>query len=58
MHKIIDTNIESQVVGRGHRLGRVTPLNVWFFTYQTEYQQIIESHGMRLLTDEEIAAEP
>lgn len=37
MHKIIDSNIESQVVGRGQRLGRTSTLNVHYVLYDNEY---------------------
>ena len=33
-HKIIDPNIETQVIGRGQRLGRTTTLKVHFMFYQ------------------------
>lgn len=35
MHKF-DTEIEKQVIGRAHRLGRTSPLNVWYFLYENE----------------------
>jgi len=34
-HKF-DTEIEKQVVGRAHRMGRTCPLNVWYFLYENE----------------------
>lgn len=34
-HKF-DTEIEKQVIGRAHRLGRTSPLNVWYFLYENE----------------------
>lgn len=34
-HKF-DTEIEKQVVGRAHRLGRAMPLNIWYFLYENE----------------------
>lgn len=34
-HKF-DTQIEHQVVGRAHRLGRTNPLNVWYFLHENE----------------------
>lgn len=34
-HKF-DTEIEKQVIGRAHRLGRTQPLNVWYFLYENE----------------------
>lgn len=35
LHKF-DTEIEKQVIGRAHRLGRTSPLNVWYFLYDNE----------------------
>lgn len=34
-HKF-DTQIEHQVIGRAQRLGRQSPLNVWYFLYENE----------------------
>lgn len=56
-HNIIDPAIESQVAGRGHRLGRVSPLNIWFMQYDNEYDQLVQTHGVRELTPEELALE-
>jgi hypothetical protein len=56
-HNIIDPAVESQVVGRGHRLGRTSPLNIWFMQYDNEYDALVKSHGLRQLSDEELAQE-
>lgn len=34
-HKF-DTEIEKQVIGRAHRIGRTDPLNIWYFLYENE----------------------
>ena len=36
-HVIYNKYVESQVVGRGHRLGRTSPLNIWYLMYENEY---------------------
>lgn len=53
-HYIIDPAIETQVAGRGHRIGRFSPLNVWYFCYQSEEASLRKSHNVRNLTEEEI----
>jgi hypothetical protein len=57
VHNISDPNVESQVIGRGHRMGRTTSLNVWYLQYGNEYHSMISSHGIRKMTTEEIANE-
>ncbi len=54
MHTINDRAVESQVAGRGHRLGRKTPLNVWFMQYDNEYEQLLKTHDCRIMTPQEI----
>ena len=56
-HYIIDTAIESQVVGRGHRLGRKSPLNIWFLQYQNEYNNLSSTHNVRYLEAQELEDE-
>ncbi len=56
-HSISNQAIESQVAGRGHRLGRKTPLNIWYMQYDNEITQLIETHGVRDMTVEELAEE-
>lgn len=56
-HNIIDPAIESQVAGRGHRLGRTSPLNIWFMQYDNEYAQLVNTHGVRELSPDELAHE-
>ena len=57
VHNIKDISIESQVIGRGHRMGRSTSLNVWYLHYDNEYISMTNTHGLRKMTDEEIASE-
>lgn len=56
-HRMIDSAIESQVVGRGHRIGRKNPLNVWFLTYDNEYTDLSRTHGMREMSADELLHE-
>jgi len=56
-HTIIDQAVESQVAGRGHRLGRTTPLNIWYLQYDSEATQLYQSHGIRDMSREEITDE-
>jgi hypothetical protein len=46
-HKIIDPNIETQVIGRGQRLGRTTTLNVHFIMYNNEYEYMLSKNTIR-----------
>jgi hypothetical protein len=57
VHNILDSNIESQVIGRGHRMGRTSSLNVWYLQYANEYQSMTNSHGIRDMTKEELEIE-
>jgi len=56
-HRMIDQAVESQVAGRGHRLGRTSPLNIWYMMYDNEYSELKISHSVRELTADEIAHE-
>jgi hypothetical protein len=56
-HRMIDQSVESQVAGRGHRLGRKNPLNIWYMTYENEYNELCYTHSVRVLTDEELKYE-
>lgn len=56
-HYIIDSALESQVAGRGHRLGRTTPLNIWYVIYKNEYNTLQQSHDIREMTEEELLKE-
>jgi hypothetical protein len=56
-HNIIDPAIESQVAGRGHRLGRTSPLNIWFMQYENEYDQLVSTHGVRVMDANELKQE-
>jgi SNF2 family DNA or RNA helicase len=48
-HRIIDPNIETQVIGRGQRLGRTTTLRVHYVMYQNEYDSMLKSRLIRVL---------
>jgi hypothetical protein len=50
-HKIIDSNIETQVIGRGQRLGRTTTLNVHFLMYANEYEFMVRNNTIREIDD-------
>jgi hypothetical protein len=54
MHCIKDLAIESQVAGRGHRLGRNSPLNIWYLTYDNEYETLCKTRSVRELNSDEI----
>jgi hypothetical protein len=56
-HSIIDPAIESQVAGRGHRLGRTSPLNIWFMQYDNEFNTLVSTHGVRDLSTDELSLE-
>ena len=56
-HYITDPAIESQVVGRGHRLGRKTPLNIWYLQYKNEYGNLSSTHSIRYLEQKELDEE-
>ncbi len=56
-HSIIDPAIESQVAGRGHRLGRKNPLNIWYMQYDNEVAQLEASHGVRNMSQDELNEE-
>jgi len=57
MHKINDRSIEAQVAGRGQRLGRKSPLNIWYFLYNNEYKDLTKTYAMRKLTQKELEQE-
>jgi hypothetical protein len=48
-HHIKDRNIESQVAGRGQRLGRQSQLNIHYMLYDNEYNELINTNVMRLI---------
>jgi SNF2 family DNA or RNA helicase len=56
-HTMHDQSVESQVAGRGHRLGRTSPLNIWYFSYENEYNELQISHSVRELTKSELVYE-
>lgn len=48
-HKIIDPNIETQVIGRGQRLGRTSTLKIHYMMYKNEYNYMIRHNTIREL---------
>jgi hypothetical protein len=56
-HRMTDQNIESQVVGRGHRIGRTSPLNIWYLLYDNEHDELASTHNVRELSNEELIYE-
>lgn len=46
-HKIFDANIETQVVGRGQRLGRLSTLRIHYMFYENEYDYMIQNNTIR-----------
>lgn len=50
-HKIIDANVETQVIGRGQRLGRKNQLKVHFMFYQNEYDWMVRNNTIREIAD-------
>lgn len=56
-HRMIDQAVESQVAGRGHRLGRKSPLNIWYLLYDNEYDELKSTHSVRELSEKEIKRE-
>jgi len=53
-HKIVDPNIETQVIGRGQRLGRTSRLRVHFMFYQNEFESMKSSGNIREITDDDV----
>jgi hypothetical protein len=53
-HKIIDKNIETQVIGRGQRLGRTSVLNVHFLMYNNEYEWMVRNNTIRMIDDTDV----
>lgn len=54
MHTISDRAIESQVAGRGHRLGRKSQLNIWYMQFENEWEKLLQTHGCRIMTKDEV----
>ena len=46
-HKIIDVNVETQVIGRGQRIGRTSSLRVHYIMYQNEYDWMVRNATIR-----------
>jgi SNF2 family DNA or RNA helicase len=51
-HKILDNAIETQVIGRGQRLGRTSQLSVHFMLYENEKHIMMNNGRMRELLDD------
>jgi hypothetical protein len=51
-HKILDPNVETQVIGRGQRLGRTTTLKVHFMMYKNEYEYMIRNNTIRDISND------
>lgn len=52
-HKILDPNIETQVIGRGQRLGRKSTLKVHYLVYENEYRLMSTNNSIRNIPDTE-----
>jgi SNF2 family DNA or RNA helicase len=50
-HKLVDPNVETQVIGRGQRLGRTSQLRVHFIFYQNEYDYMLRNNSIREIPD-------
>ena len=48
-HLIQNNNIESQVAGRGQRLGRESPLKIRYLLYENEYESLVSARRIREL---------
>ena len=53
-HKIVDPNIETQVIGRGQRLGRTSRLRVHFMFYQNEFESMKRDGNIREIPDDDV----
>jgi hypothetical protein len=53
-HKILNPNIETQVIGRGQRLGRQTQLKVHYVIYENEYKRMLLYKSIREIDDDDI----
>ena len=51
-HKILDKAIETQVIGRGQRLGRTSQLKVHFMLYENERYIMMNHNNMRELNSD------
>lgn len=57
IHHIINKAIETQVIGRGQRINRNSPLNVWYILYESEYKTMKKSHNIKILTEDDLKNE-
>jgi hypothetical protein len=53
-HKIIDRSVETQVIGRGQRLGRANQLKVHFMFYENEYEWMARENAIREIPDDDV----
>ena len=44
LHNLLNIHVEEQTIGRGYRIGRTYPLNVWYFQYKNEYTRMKRTH--------------
>lgn len=56
-HFIYDINIETQVGGRGQRIGRDSQLNIWYLVNDNEKHLLARRYNVRQLSDEELLEE-
>lgn len=52
-HRILDKNVETQVIGRGQRLGRINQLKVHYMLYENEYANMSRNHMRVIDSDDE-----
>jgi hypothetical protein len=50
-HKLLDQGMETQVIGRGQRLGRKSQLRVHYMFYQNEYDYMRRNNAIRQIND-------
>lgn len=55
-HYIQNDAVRSQVAGRGYRLGRTSPLNIYMILYENEYDHMVQLNQLRVMTKEEYEA--
>jgi hypothetical protein len=57
LHRMENVELECQVIGRGQRMGRNSPLNIWYMLFENELDKLVNSHGVRKLTPEDLEDE-
>lgn len=48
-HKVLDRSVESQVAGRGHRIGRVNNLSIHYLLYENELTMMKNTGQIKIL---------